>query len=166
MQRPPRLCKNTGVFRAFHEIIAPAFCNSVAHLRLEGEFPFHRRRWLLGIFHRNFPIAAFMGKHRGFGLKFSFYGLRMVKLETCFKMRGFSYGNRNARFPQNRGSGSLRTGSSRGLQGPVRCRVLLARAAFQFSWLGMRRRHAIPRIEIRWGDKLLRSRNNVQSTGG
>ena len=43
----------------------------------------------------------------------------MIKLETYFKMRGFSYGNRNARSPQNRGSGSLRTGSRRGSEGTV-----------------------------------------------
>ena len=83
----------------------------------------------------------------------------MIKLEADFKMRGFSYGNRNARSPQNRGSGSLRTGSRRGSEGTVRCRVLLARAAFQFSWRGMQQRNAICRIEIRWGDNLLCSRN-------
>ena len=46
MQRSPRLCKNAGVLSMFHEIIAPAYCNYVAHFRLEGEFPFHRRRCL------------------------------------------------------------------------------------------------------------------------
>ena len=146
----------------FHKLAQQNLPIFLAQMHFAREIAFVQRRCLLVIFHRNFPIAAFMGNTGVFGLNFLFFGLRMIKLETYFKMRGFSYGNRNARSPQNRGSGSLRTGSRRGSEGTVRCRVLLARAAFQFSWPGMRQRNAICRIQIRgatWGDNLLCSRN-------
>jgi hypothetical protein len=62
----------------------------------------------------------------------------MIKPETDFKMRGFSYGNRNARSPQNRGSGSLRTGSRRGSEGTVNC-VAQMRLAGEFPFHRRRR---------------------------
>ena len=41
----PRVYDKTPRFSWYcDKIIAPVFCNYVAHLRLEGKFPFHRRR--------------------------------------------------------------------------------------------------------------------------
>ena len=56
----------------FHKLVQQKLLIFLALMHFAGEIAFAQRRCLLVIFHRNIPIAAFMGNTGGFGLNFLF----------------------------------------------------------------------------------------------